>query len=150
MGTKRGQGKRSICVVCAVEFPSRGRKKTCSDVCKQTYWPIGSRREPPPPRSGDRPAERHRAEDILINGKFLNRLRLHRALQELGRPYVCEGCGLGPEWQGRSLTLDIDHINGEHNDNRPDNLRYLCPNCHRQCDETNRPWRKTRQRRLTT
>jgi hypothetical protein len=44
----------------------------------------------------------------------------------------CIGCGLGPEWQGKSLTLQLDHINGVSNDNRIENLQILCPNCHTQ------------------
>lgn len=46
-------------------------------------------------------------------------------------PYQCE-CGLGPEWQGKPLTLQLDHINGDHQDDRLENLRFLCPNCHTQ------------------
>jgi predicted RNA-binding Zn-ribbon protein involved in translation (DUF1610 family) len=55
---------------------------------------------------------------------------VRRALQQLGRPYRCEGCGLGPEWNGRPLVLHIDHINGLHHDYTARNLRFLCPNCH--------------------
>jgi len=44
----------------------------------------------------------------------------------------CETCGLGPEWQGQFLTLELDHRNGVRNDHRLDNLRILCPNCHTQ------------------
>ncbi len=57
---------------------------------------------------------------------------LRRALQELGRPYTCEDCGLDPEWNGQPLVLHIDHINGMHHDYSPGNLRFLCPNCHSQ------------------
>ncbi|PKV85946.1 HNH endonuclease signature motif containing protein [Streptomyces sp. TLI_146] len=59
-----------------------------------------------------------------------NRSQLHRALTEIGVPYVCAECGNTGEWRGRPITLQIDHINGEWRDNRRENLRYLCPNCH--------------------
>lgn len=41
-------------------------------------------------------------------------------------------CGIGNEWNGKPLTLQLDHINGDHSDNRLENLRILCPNCHSQ------------------
>ena len=42
-------------------------------------------------------------------------------------------CGLS-EWINGKLVLELDHINGDHTDNRIENLRYLCPNCHSQTD----------------
>lgn len=59
-----------------------------------------------------------------------DRLRRTILLAEL-IPYRCK-CGLGPEWQGQPLTLQLDHINGNHEDDRLENLRFLCPNCHAQ------------------
>jgi hypothetical protein len=57
---------------------------------------------------------------------------LRRALIEIGRPYCCAVCGLQPEWNGQALELQIDHLNGERWDNRAENLRFICPNCHSQ------------------
>ncbi len=47
--------------------------------------------------------------------------------------YECDICH-NFEWLGKKLSLHLDHINGIHNDNRLDNLRFLCPNCHSQTD----------------
>lgn len=43
----------------------------------------------------------------------------------------CSICNLY-EWCGDKIPLDIDHIDGDFRNNFPDNLRFLCPNCHRQ------------------
>jgi hypothetical protein len=46
-------------------------------------------------------------------------------------PYECV-CGLSNEWENLPLVLQIEHTNGIHNDNRLENLKWLCPNCHSQ------------------
>jgi hypothetical protein len=56
--------------------------------------------------------------------------RLRRALLRTGVPEVCAECGTAPWWNGGPLRLEVDHINAAHWDNRPENLRLLCPNCH--------------------
>ena len=63
----------------------------------------------------------------------------------LGVPRLCVKCGLGPEWQGEPLTLQLDHINGDGRDGRLENLRFLCPNCHTQT--LTYAGRKTKSRR---
>jgi hypothetical protein len=57
----------------------------------------------------------------------------NRLLAEGIKLHKCECCGL-TEWNGKSAPLELDHINGINYDNRLENLRLLCPNCHAQTD----------------
>ncbi|GAA3147808.1 HNH endonuclease [Streptomyces echinatus] len=76
-------------------------------------------------------AKRHDEILVLHDGKRRTKTALlRRALREVGVPEVCAECGTGPEWLGDPMTLEVDHINGDWGDDRPGNLRLLCPNCH--------------------
>lgn len=75
-------------------------------------------------------------EDILVeNSSYQNISRLKiRLVNEGVLEYRCALCGNEGRWQGKNLVLQLDHINGIHNDHRLCNLRFLCPNCHSQTD----------------
>jgi hypothetical protein len=81
---------------------------------------------------------RKSAAEILVEKSELAprtpAFKLRRALADVGTVSACSSCGIGQEWMGHKLVLQIDHINGRHNDNRQTNLRFLCPNCHSQTD----------------
>jgi DNA-binding CsgD family transcriptional regulator len=72
--------------------------------------------------------------DLLAPGTYRGRYNLKlRLLREGLKENRCERCGL-TEWRGEPLTLALHHVNGQRGDNRLDNLKLLCPNCHSQTE----------------
>lgn len=105
--------KKYICQQCNNEFPylQSSMNKFCSSQCYADY----------------------RWENIeipkILSGKGGNGVK--RYLRE-SRGDKCEECGLGNEWNGKPLTLQLDHIDGDSDNDDIENLRLLCPNCHTQ------------------
>ena len=72
-------------------------------------------------------------ENIFCKDSKYHRPNLRTAVLRFNiMEYKCSHCDNRGTWQGEELQLDLDHINGINNDNRIENLQFLCPNCHRQ------------------
>jgi hypothetical protein len=68
--------------------------------------------------------------EVLVKGRSCQSSKLRRRLIKEGlKAATCEGCK-GSSWLGHPMPLELDHINGDRSDNRIENLRLLCPNCH--------------------
>lgn len=98
-----------FCTGCGVEL-SRYDRKYCSQICQGNHV-------------------RHQKAHAGELGKH----GLRRYLVET-RVYACTNCGQDGEWFGRPLRLQMDHIDGNPNNNTLENVRWLCPNCHTQTE----------------
>jgi hypothetical protein len=81
-----------------------------------------------------RTAEEILVEDTSTHARRVPSARLRRAMRELGIEERCALCGLETVWLGETLPLEVDHIDGDWRNNRVENVRFLCPNCHSTTD----------------
>jgi len=69
-------------------------------------------------------------EILIKNSTYNNNTHLKNRLYDEGlKKRKCEMCGQGEEWNGKTMSLILDHINGINDDNELKNLRIVCPNC---------------------
>jgi 5-methylcytosine-specific restriction endonuclease McrA len=66
------------------------------------------------------------------NSKYRNNNDIKKRLLVIGFEYRCTECGITDNYNNKEIKLQLDHINGINDDNRLENLRFLCPNCHSQ------------------
>ena len=107
--------KTYTCLTCGLDFLKKANKKHkikyCSIKCQSAH-------------------SLTKSIDNFNNGKTITNKSIKKCLTEL-RGYKCEICS-NHEWQNKPLTLEVDHIDGDPDNNFPNNVRLLCPNCHSQ------------------
>src|SRR5690606_21824579 len=97
--------------------PLAGRQKGC------VSWSKGK-------KLGPNLEKRFSNDQIFIQeSTFARHLVKARILEQNLIEYKCAICGVGPEWCGNPMPLILDHENGINNDNRLENLRFVCSNC---------------------
>lgn len=75
---------------------------------------------------------------VMGNGPTDHRIqgfKLRDALIEAGVEYKCNVCGMDPVWNGKPITLEVDHIDEQYWNNTKENLQFICSNCHTQKTE---------------
>lgn len=95
-------------------------------------WSKGQTKETNPSIKKQSASMSYSVDDVLRDGVMFKGRILRSAMLSVGIPYVCSECKIDPMWNGKPLTLHVDHINGNRRDCRIENLRFLCPNCHQQ------------------
>jgi 5-methylcytosine-specific restriction endonuclease McrA len=81
-----------------------------------------------------RRSKRLTSKQVLIEHSPYKRTTVKNHFIKAGAPYQCAECGLTNSWRGKTLSLQLDHIDGDGTNNSLGNLRWLCPNCHSQTE----------------
>ena len=101
------------CLHCKKEKNTRVGSKYCSNTCQKSFQFLTVTLQK------------------FHNGELHNRRTLVTALTHL-RGYKCELCPNDGTHNGKPLVLQVDHIDGNSDNDFPKNVRLLCPNCHSQ------------------
>lgn len=99
------------CLNCGIE--KKNLKKYCSVKCQKEFQ------------------KKQKIVDWK-NGLHVGKNQIKRYLEEK-YGYVCSVCGIS-EWQGKRIGLELEHKDGNSENNLEDNLCLICPNCHSQTD----------------
>ena len=106
----------AICINCNKNFYYDDKSKMgkfCSNKCSGEY-------------------KVYQSSLLIEQGKIDQPSTLKKYISN-ARGYKCEECGIS-EWNKKTLSLHLDHIDGNSDNNFPNNIRLLCPNCHSQTE----------------
>ncbi len=105
------------CLCCGEENPVKrnNANKFCNNTCQQQYQ------------------FENETLPKFLKGEISTRRTLIRCLTHL-HDYKCSTCGNKGLYNDKPLVLQLDHIDGDAGNDKPKNLRLLCPNCHSQTD----------------
>tara|TARA_R110000772_G_scaffold249530_2_gene363852 strand:+ start:34561 stop:35289 length:729 start_codon:yes stop_codon:yes gene_type:complete len=85
------------------------------------------------PRTLGRKGKRLTNDELFVKDSSTDNTTVKKRILKDGLLfYKCSKCKMKNSWEGEEITLQLDHINGDSNDHRLENLRFLCPNCHSQ------------------
>ena len=106
------------------------RSKYCSNKCQQNYrW-------------------ENETKPNILNGIEGSPTTLKRLLIEQFEE-KCSECGVGNFWNNKPLTIQLDHIDGNSDNNLITNVRLLCPNCHTQTENFGSKGKGSRYKKIT-
>ena len=80
-------------------------------------------------------------KNFVVDSQYKDKMAIKkRLIRDFDRAYECVTCKNQAFtksdgvllWNKKEIVLQLEHINGVNNDNRPDNICFLCPSCHSQ------------------
>jgi hypothetical protein len=114
-----------------IDFENRFKQRFCSHRCAGLVLnKIRKKATSGPPRTRPRCEICNRIHKMSGGRCRINEQDRKKWLIKT-RGHQCERC-MGSQWMGQNIPLELDHADGNAGNNKPNNIRLLCPNCHAQ------------------
>lgn len=125
-----GRYKKFCNASCAASHNNTKRLKTSTNACPQCKKTIGRKSKYCSVRCQKDFESAETVRKWLIGEPItgLSAVRRYIKEQQEGK---CAECGIS-DWNNKPLTLQLEHKDGNSENNKPENLCLLCPNCHSQ------------------